>query len=105
MPGTKTLENFVNAFKPERFVECESAELEDGLEKVAIFVNYRNKPLHAARSLPDGSWTSKLGDGEDIRHPTLFALEGRRYGNAVAFLKRKREKCQRSNPLRKLRSF
>jgi hypothetical protein len=87
--GTETIENFVNAFKTKNYIECENGELEDGFEKVAIFANYRDKPLHAARSLPDGSWTSKLGNGEDIRHATLFALEGNRYGKAAVFLKRK----------------
>jgi hypothetical protein len=90
LPAMETLGNFINAFKTVRYVECENGEFEDGFEKVAIFVNYRNKPLHAARLLPDGSWTSKLGEGEDIRHLSLFALEGIRYGKAVAFLKRER---------------
>ena len=104
-PGTETLENFINAFKTRRYVECESAEIEDEFEKVALFANYRNKPTHAARSLLDGSWTSKLREGEDIRHPTLFALEGRRYGKAVVFLKRKREKCATPNMLMRFRLF
>lgn len=91
LPSTETLENFVSAFKTLGYVECENGDLENGIEKVALFVDYRNKPLHAARSLPDGNWTSKLGEGEDIQHATLLALEGRRYGKAVAFLKRKRD--------------
>ncbi len=105
LPGTETLQNVINAFKTVRYSECTSGEIEEGFEKVALFANYRNKPTHAARSLSDGSWTSKLGEGEDIRHQTLLALEGRRYGKAVVFLRRKREKCATQNMLTKFRLF
>lgn len=87
-PAFETLQNFVNAFKTKGYEECENGEFEPGYEKVAIFVNNRNTPTHAARSLPDGGWTSKLGEGEDIRHATLFAIEGRLYGHAAAYLRR-----------------
>lgn len=36
-------------------------------------------PSHAARQLPNGRWTSKCGQAEDIEHD-LRDLEGRLYG-------------------------
>ncbi|MCI0637958.1 MAG: hypothetical protein L0Y72_23715 [Gemmataceae bacterium] len=36
-------------------------------------------PTHAARQLPTGRWSSKLGPSEDIEHD-LHALEGEIYG-------------------------
>ena len=104
-PGTETVEDIIDGIKTERYTECDNADKEDGFEKAAVYVNYRKKPLHAARSLSDGSWTSKLGEDEDIRHATLLALEGRRYGKAVIFLKRRIEKCPRSNLQTRFRSF
>lgn len=54
-------------------------------ERVAIFGDEEG-PTHAALELPDGSWTSKLGMSEDIRHADLGVLTG--YGPVVALLRR-----------------
>lgn len=85
----ETVENFVKAFETEGFKRCDNHKLENGFEKVAIYVNNLNVPKHAARSLPNGTWTSKMGDDEDIEHDTLEVLEGRGFGKAKVFLKRK----------------
>lgn len=47
------------------------------------------RPAHAARQLADGSWTSKCGRSEDIRH-TLEGLAGDVYGEPTIFLSRPR---------------
>ena len=88
LPHQETVENFVLAFKSQGYSECENGDLEEGFEKIAIFANHRGTPTHAARSLPIGAWTSKLGAFEDIQHPTLQSIEGRSYGKAVSFLRR-----------------
>ena len=59
----------------------ESRRIENGVEKVAVFVK-NNAVTHFAKQLSDGKWTSKLGDAEDIKH-VLDALNGPQYG-AVA---------------------
>jgi hypothetical protein len=69
---------------------CEDASLEHGFEKVAIYTD-QTEPLHAARQLENGRWTSKLGIlDEDIEHDNLAVLEGNNYGKANVFLKRSR---------------
>ena len=35
------------------------------------------RPTHAARQLPDGKWTSKLGNGPVVTHNTPHGVEGR----------------------------
>jgi hypothetical protein len=52
-----------------------------------LFVDARGVPTHAARLLPSGLWTSKLGEWEDIEHD-LLALEGDVYGTVALLLKR-----------------
>ena len=47
----------------------------------------RSEPKHAARQLPSGRWTSKLGFLEDIEH-ALHDLEGTEYGAVVLVMKR-----------------
>jgi hypothetical protein len=69
------------------YVPCDHGELEAGFEKIAIYVGADSEVKHAARQLPSGLWTSKLGDFEDIEHP-LFVLEGGAYGWVKRFLKR-----------------
>jgi len=67
--------------------ECTDDSLEEGVEKVAL---YGSGLLytHAARQLPDGRWTSKLGKAEDIGHDTSDAVAGELYGEVVQFMKR-----------------
>ena len=45
-------------------------------------------PTHAARQLPNGWWTSKLGPSFDIEHATPEAVAGGVYGDPVLFLSR-----------------
>ena len=91
LPKQETLGNFIAAFRSIGYDECDNGIAEDGFEKVAIYVDPQGRPTHAARSIPSGGWTSKLGDCEDIRHPTLESIECITYGTATAFLKRKIE--------------
>ena len=88
-PHQETVPNFVLAFKSEGYSECNDGDYEIGFEKVAIYANHRGTPTHAARSLPSGVWTSKLGAYEDIQHATAQAIGGKSYGQPVAYLKRK----------------
>jgi hypothetical protein len=86
--GEERVEHFTAAFATEGYEICEDDRFELGFEKIAIFVD-GDIPTHAARLLPSGLWTSKLGQGEDIEHTTLRALEGSEYGEARVFLKRR----------------
>lgn len=70
------------------YAKCENGDLENGVEKVAIFADGRDHWTHAARQLGDGWWVSKLGIDVDITHETPEALEGTSYGRVVLFLKR-----------------
>jgi hypothetical protein len=61
---------------------CSDGGLEPGVEKVAIYVDDFGIPQHVARQLPDGTWTSKLGKGEDIGHVSPESLAGDLYGKS-----------------------
>jgi hypothetical protein len=95
---TETIEAFVCAYGTQGYTVCTDHDLEEGIEKIAIYVDADGIPSHAARQLADGSWTSKLGDWEDIRHQTLEALEtgdqeehqGLAYGKVAIFMGRPR---------------
>jgi len=87
VPNEVTLPAFTAAFATLNYFVCENDAHEGGWEKVAIFVDERQTPTHAARQLANGRWTSKLGKAEDIEHD-LHALEGDVYGKVAMLLKR-----------------
>lgn len=85
----RTLEAYVTGYGHLGYSPTDSAELEDGIEKIAIYAR-QDGPSHAALQLTNGYWTSKLGHREDIEHE-LHGLEGERYGRVVAILARPRD--------------
>lgn len=86
-PRLKTVDAFRQAFAFLGYEICDTAQLEPGFEKVAVFADENGVPQHAARQLTDGRWTSKLGQAEDIEHG-LEDLTGAVYGSVVLILKR-----------------
>lgn len=89
-PNEETVEAFVAAFGLLGYRRCASAELEPGLEKIAIFA-MDGEVQHAAVQPPDrnGWWRSKMGVNVDIDH-VLEAIAGPIYGEVVAILSRPR---------------
>jgi hypothetical protein len=83
----RSIANYVNAFGTLGYTTAMDASLEPGKEKVAIY-SLNGQVLHAARQLPDGTWTSKLGGEEDIMHADLAVLETMRYGLVTVVLER-----------------
>src|SRR5438132_1638094 len=66
IPRVPTLPAFMAAFSSLGYEACENPSLEPGFEKVAFFAKPPGTPTHAARQLSHGTWTSKLGDEQDI---------------------------------------
>ncbi len=83
----ETREAFEKAFASPGYTTCETDAPEEGFEKIALFADQQAIPTHAARQLPGGRWSSKLGELEDIEHD-LRALEGTEYGLVVLLMKR-----------------
>jgi hypothetical protein len=85
---------YAAAFATLGYVDSGNGFLETGWEKVALFaVEVRPgvfEVMHAARQLVDGTWTSKLGDCEDIVHMSVTDVYCPDYGKVVRFLKRRR---------------
>ena len=92
-PREETLDAFVQVYQNLGYELCENEEHDPKYEKVALFVSSNGNPTHAARQLPNGRWTSKLGGLEDIEHP-LRSLEGPdpAYGTVSKVLRRKRSR-------------
>jgi hypothetical protein len=90
VPRQVVLGAFQAMFATFDYVVCPGEHGEPGFEKIALFTNTQGKPTHAARQLPEGRWTIKLGKKEDIEHG-LHDLEGSLYG-AVALIMRRPSK-------------
>ena len=78
------------AYRIMGFEECPDGALESGYEKIAIYVSEIGEPTHIARQLGNGSWTSKLGELEDIEHGSPESLEGPEpcYGSVASYMRR-----------------
>ena len=89
-PGTRTpdVSSLLSVMESEGYESCDSPNLEEGFEKVAVF-GKSGHWTHAARLKADGKWTSKLGTEEDIEHNTLESMEGDLYGLVIQILRKK----------------
>jgi hypothetical protein len=87
-PREETVAAFLAVFAAFGYTACPSADLEPGIEKIALYAQ-GNTPTHAARQLPTGWWTSKLGPNIDIEHATPDDVADGAYGEVVAFLSRR----------------
>ncbi|MFO0803246.1 MAG: hypothetical protein U0791_09015 [Gemmataceae bacterium] len=84
VPRQETLPAFEAAFAILGFAPSANPDLEPGVLKIAIYAR-AGIPKHAARQLPNGNWTSKLGQSEDIEHE-LGGLIGSIYGDVAVIL-------------------
>jgi len=84
----ETLDAFRMLFESKGYYICDSRDSEAGYQKIAIYTNGNNVPTHAARQLPDGLWTRKLGEGQDISH-TIESMSDGFYGNVAMIMKKK----------------
>jgi hypothetical protein len=87
IPREETIAAFVAAFGTLGYIFCDNETPEAGFDKIALYAGTDDRPTHAAKQQPNGSWSSKLGTREDIEH-ALAALEGELYGRVVLLLKR-----------------
>lgn len=79
---------FIEAYGTKGYEACADGSLEAGWEKIVLYTNAYGGVLHVARQLPDGAWTSKMGNEEDIIHGSPSNLGGGGYGQPTQFMRR-----------------
>ena len=88
-----TIDSFIKAFTTLGYSKCQTDLLEDGFQKISIYVNSQGCPTHAARQLSTGLWTSKLGEDMDVEHGfsdlSYFPQLVQAYGTVAVIMKRK----------------
>jgi len=87
IPMEVSLNAFQRLFESKGYEVCFDSSLEEGLKKIAIY-SKNDLPTHAARQLPDGLWTSKLGTEHDVSH-TIEGMSDGYYGNVAVIMKKK----------------
>ncbi|MEQ8536244.1 MAG: hypothetical protein RIB93_02065 [Coleofasciculus sp. D1-CHI-01] len=87
VPAELTIAAFIQAYQTLGYEPCDSSDWEEGFQKIALYATPDGEPTHAARQLPNGKWTSKLGRWEDIEHE-LDGLISEMYGSVRQILKR-----------------
>lgn len=92
VPREETLDAFMAAFATLQYRPCDEGSFDPNYEKIALFAREGAEgvlvPTHAARQLPDGRWTSKLGVLQDIAHREVGDVNGSLYGTPVQFMSR-----------------
>lgn len=83
-----SLQCLVEACRSIGYRTCETDAVEVGFDKIAVYGDSSGRWTHAARQLPCGAWTSKLGPCEDIEHEHPDDLEGKEYGAVHCYMKR-----------------
>ncbi|MGL4552179.1 MAG: DUF7689 domain-containing protein, partial [Gemmataceae bacterium] len=86
VPREETLPASLAAFATLGYAPASNHDPEPDIGKVAVYAR-SGLPTHAARQLPGGRWTSKLGQAEDIEH-ALADLVGAVYGDVAVLLAR-----------------
>lgn len=87
LPNDTKIETFVKFFMHEGFSVCTEDESHQQNTIICLYEK-DGECTHAARKLPSGMWTSKLGPLNDIQHSTPHSLEGEFYGKVFCYMKR-----------------
>lgn len=87
IPRTVEINSFIELYRLIGYEICQTDNVENNYEKIAIFIDDQGLPTHAARQLPNGYWTSKLGCEFDIQH-SIYSMNNSVYGNAKIFMSR-----------------
>lgn len=88
-PPDMTWDTLKGIFSSLGYTECESGAYEPGFEKVALY-GTADQVKHAAKQLPTGKWSSKLGMGHDVTHQSSRCVAGEGYGTIISYMKRSR---------------
>lgn len=82
------MQSFIELYQLVKYKVCVDGSVEVGFEKIAIFAHLNGEPSHAARQLPNGNWTSKMGPWHDVEHTLNSMNNSVGYGNAIVFMSR-----------------
>lgn len=88
-PAGSDVDCLIGAFAAIGYVICGDGLQSPDVQKVALYSKPDKTWTHAARQLPSGKWTSKLGKHEDIEHDTPEAISGETYGSVHCYMARK----------------
>ncbi|MGC2374069.1 MAG: hypothetical protein WA484_09365 [Solirubrobacteraceae bacterium] len=88
IPALPSMSGVIDAYVQTGYEVCDSLAVEESFEKIAIFADLAGEPRHAARQLPSGWWTSKLGDHVDIEHAEVGVVGGELYGEPIVYMRR-----------------
>jgi hypothetical protein len=88
-PETLDIPSVVRTLELVGYEVCPPGDGDPDFERIVLFEDTEGFFAHAARQLPDGRWTSKLGTWEDIEHDDPECLEGGDYGSISCFLRKR----------------
>jgi hypothetical protein len=88
LPRNNLVETYISLFERHGFEICADGQLEPGFLKICLYASSPGRFKHVTLQLPDGRWSSKLGEWEDISHANVSCLEGPNYGSVIQYMRR-----------------
>jgi hypothetical protein len=87
----ESIKEFIEAFSFLGYECCSDSDFEPDFQKIVIFIDEEGFPSHMAKQLPNGYWSSKCGDLEDIEHDLNSLIGGASmgYGQVAQFMKKR----------------
>lgn len=82
------IESFIELYQLIGYKICDNADIEVGMEKIAVFTFPNGEPTHAAKQLLNGNWTSKMGPWHDVEHTLNSLCNSPGYGNVAVLMSR-----------------
>jgi hypothetical protein len=93
IPREQNITSYLKVLESQKYdLIAADDRLEEGWEKIAVYVNAEGEPRHFAHQLEDGKWESKLADLIDIVHDDLECLEGDHFGRVNCVVMRRRQR-------------
>lgn len=87
LPRNCNVDTIIRLYELKGYERCQDGSLDPYFEKIVLYVTGHGVQ-HAARQLPSGLWTSKLGDEEDITHESPASLSCEDYGQPVCYMRK-----------------
>lgn len=93
LPRSESLDCFLELFKLAGYTPCPPPNNDFMRFEYVVLYSIDDRVTHASRSQHDGTWTSKLGPGIDVRHDVPETLENGTYGKVRRYVRRLRGKA------------
>ncbi len=99
MRRDSSIASLVHAYATKGYEVCseDGRTFDPDFDKIVLYVQVwgsERRGMHAAKLMPNGMWSSKIGSLHDIEHPTPEDVIHRDYGVPEVYMRKPRRKAK-----------